>query len=82
MIQIAEVLLGAGAMLYFPAYVWAFVLAYRASGAWLIGMLLFGYVLYPFLAYNRWDLMRRNAFFFGSGFALMASGIGLMFLVH
>lgn len=78
MIFLAEALFGLGALLYFPAYVWAFVLAWRANGAWFLGMLFFGYALYPFLAYQRWDLMRRNAYFFGGGFACMAVGLLVM----
>lgn len=75
MTNILVILFWLGAALYFPAYVWAFVLAWRVSGGWFVGMLLFGYLLYPLLAYRHWALMRRNAFAFGGGLALMVAAI-------
>lgn len=82
MITVIEIFMWAGAAVLIAAYVWAFVLAWRVNGAWFMGMLFFGYLLYPFLAYNHWPLMRRNALAFGGGLALLALSVGGIVLLH
>lgn len=50
----------AAAIMYFSAYIWAFVLASRVSSGWFIGMLFFGWILYPFFAYKNWKIAKNN----------------------
>ncbi len=55
-----NVLLIAGAAVYFSAYIWAFVLAPRISSGWLLAMIFLGWILYPFFAYKNWKIVKNN----------------------
>ena len=68
--DIGNVLFIVGAVLYFAAYIWAFVLASRVSPGWFVGMLFLGYLLYPFFAYKMWEKCKTNCMVMYGGLAL------------
>lgn len=68
--DIGNVIFIVGAILYFSAYIWAFVIASRVSGAWFIGMLFLGWLLYPFFAYKNWTGCKNNCLVMYGGVAL------------
>ena len=68
--DIGNVILIAGAILYFSAYIWAFVIASRVSVAWFIGMLFLGWLIYPFFAYKNWTVCKKNCLVMYGGVAL------------
>lgn len=64
-----------GVALFFGAYVWAFVLASRVSGRWLLAMLFLGYLLYPWFAAKHWGVAKRNTLVMLSGLAIVCGAI-------
>jgi hypothetical protein len=69
---ISLILLLAGIGVVVTAYVWSFVLAYRISLSWFLGMLFIGVLLYPWFASRNLPKMRGN---------LKAMGIGLAAII-
>ena len=62
----------AGAVVFFLAYIWAFVLASRVSGLWFVAMFFLGWILYPFFAYKSWPLAKNNCVAIVLGLVLLA----------
>jgi len=73
MIDIIISIIGiAGVILYFSAYIWAFVIASRVSLAWFFGMVFLGWLLYPFFAYRNWAVCKINCLTMYGGVVLFA----------
>ncbi len=68
--DIGNVIFVAGAILYFSAYIWAFVIASRVSVSWFFGMVFLGWLLYPFFAYKNWEICKNNCMMMYGGVAL------------
>lgn len=58
--DIGNVLGITGAIVYFSAYIWTFVLASRVSGRWFLAMMFLGWILYPYFAYKNWAIAKNN----------------------
>lgn len=69
--MIAIFILGAG-------YLWSFVLGYRKSVAWLLGLLFFWLFAYPALVLTSWDSMKHNFTIVGLGFLLFAIWMAIL----
>jgi hypothetical protein len=59
-------------------YIWSFILGYRKSIGWLIGLLLFWPLAYPALAAMNWADIKKNFAVVGSGLLLGALSIVIL----
>jgi hypothetical protein len=59
-------------------YVWSFVLGYRKSIGWLIGLLFFWLLASPALVATNWPEMKKNFTVVGSGLLLGAISIAIL----
>lgn len=59
-------------------YIWSFILGYRKSIGWLIGLLFLWVVAYPYLVATHWTDMKKNLTVVGSGVLLIALSIAIL----
>lgn len=59
-------------------YIWSFILAYRKSIGWLVGLLFIWLLAYPALVATNWPEMKKNFAVVGSGLLLGAISIWIL----
>lgn len=70
--EIGEFLSIIGIVLFLVSYLWSFIIGYRTSAGWLIGLLIAWIFAYPALVINHWQRTQVNFYVVVAGVVTLA----------